>query len=382
MPADGDPALADFPADAPGTRRWCFADQLGPHFLDAPDQPVLLVESRAVFRAPPVPPAEGAPAAVGAAAPGRRAGRPGGVPADRHLRRGAGPGAASRCRSARRPPGRPATSSCAGRACTVLAGPRLRDPPGRLRGAGPTGAARQRLLMEDFYRDCPAAARRPDGRRGAGRRPLEPRPRQPASRRRPTAGSTSPAPWWPVEDEIDEEVRADLDRWEADGDVSFVGDGRPAAVPGHPRRGAAAADGLPRPPAARVRAARGRDARRRPVAGALAAVGALNLGLLDPLEVVRRAERRLPRVGRGGRPPAAEQRRGLRPPGDGLARLHLAPLLAPRAATTGTATRWPRTRRCPDWLAELDADAVDAALPVRRAGRRAGRAAGCTTSRG
>src|SRR3954468_503083 len=32
------------------TRRWLFADQLGPHFLDAADQPVLLVESRAVFR--------------------------------------------------------------------------------------------------------------------------------------------------------------------------------------------------------------------------------------------------------------------------------------------------------------------------------------------
>ena len=31
------------------TRRWLFADQLGPHFLDSPDQPVLLVESSAVF---------------------------------------------------------------------------------------------------------------------------------------------------------------------------------------------------------------------------------------------------------------------------------------------------------------------------------------------
>src|ERR687893_326996 len=45
----GDPALAAFPARAPGTRRWCFADQLGPHFLDRPDQPVLLIESKAVF---------------------------------------------------------------------------------------------------------------------------------------------------------------------------------------------------------------------------------------------------------------------------------------------------------------------------------------------
>jgi len=31
------------------SRRWCFADQLGPHFLDKPDQPVLLIESRAAF---------------------------------------------------------------------------------------------------------------------------------------------------------------------------------------------------------------------------------------------------------------------------------------------------------------------------------------------
>jgi len=29
--------------------RWLFADQLGPHFLDEPDQPVLLIESRAVL---------------------------------------------------------------------------------------------------------------------------------------------------------------------------------------------------------------------------------------------------------------------------------------------------------------------------------------------
>jgi deoxyribodipyrimidine photolyase-related protein len=31
-------------------RRWCFADQLGPHFLDGEGQPVLLIESRAVLR--------------------------------------------------------------------------------------------------------------------------------------------------------------------------------------------------------------------------------------------------------------------------------------------------------------------------------------------
>ncbi len=47
--SEDDPALAAFPASAPATRRWCFADQLGPHFLDRPDQPVLLIESKAVF---------------------------------------------------------------------------------------------------------------------------------------------------------------------------------------------------------------------------------------------------------------------------------------------------------------------------------------------
>ncbi len=31
-------------------RRWLFADQLGPHHLDDPEQPVLLVESAAVLR--------------------------------------------------------------------------------------------------------------------------------------------------------------------------------------------------------------------------------------------------------------------------------------------------------------------------------------------
>jgi deoxyribodipyrimidine photolyase-related protein len=31
-------------------RRWLFADQLGPHFLDSENQPVRLVEARSVFR--------------------------------------------------------------------------------------------------------------------------------------------------------------------------------------------------------------------------------------------------------------------------------------------------------------------------------------------
>ncbi len=42
--------VSDELARAPASRRWLFADQLGPHFLDDPRQSALLVESRAVFR--------------------------------------------------------------------------------------------------------------------------------------------------------------------------------------------------------------------------------------------------------------------------------------------------------------------------------------------
>jgi deoxyribodipyrimidine photolyase-related protein len=38
----------------PRSPRWLFADQLGPHFLDDPGQPALLVESRAAFDRRPV----------------------------------------------------------------------------------------------------------------------------------------------------------------------------------------------------------------------------------------------------------------------------------------------------------------------------------------
>ncbi|MCA5922057.1 cryptochrome/photolyase family protein [Curtobacterium oceanosedimentum] len=46
------------------------------------------------------------------------------------------------------------------------------------------------------------------------------------NRQPPPKGATTlglPEPWWPVEDDIDEQVRHDLDRWERDGVARFVG---------------------------------------------------------------------------------------------------------------------------------------------------------------
>ena len=83
----------------------------------------------------------------------------------------------------------------------------------------------------------------------------------------------------------------------------------------------------------------------------------LNLGLLHPLDVVRRGR---------GRPTATAtaplaSRRGLRPAGPRLARVHVAPVLALRRRTTATQRARGRARRCRTGGAELDADAVTAA---------------------
>ncbi len=152
-----------------------------------------------------------------------------------------------------------------------------------------TARGGRRLLLEDFYRD---ARRRLDvlmdaGEPVGGRWNFDAENREPA----PRSGSLGvPEPWWPVEDDIDDEVRSDLDRWERDGEASFIG------VDG-PRRFAAT-----RTEALQVL--------RHFLAERLDAFGPyedamlsgdpwmahsllsapLNLGLLDPMEVVHLAE--------------------------------------------------------------------------------------------
>ncbi len=86
---------------------------------------------------------------------------------------------------------------------------------------------RKRLVMEDYYRwvrsrtgilmegDAPAG----------GRWNYDIQNRQPP----PKAAATLalPDPWWPTEDDIDREVRRDLDAWQRDGIVHLVGDDGP-----------------------------------------------------------------------------------------------------------------------------------------------------------
>lgn len=279
--------------------RWLFADQLGPHFVDDHDGPILVVESRAVFR--------------------RRT---------FHRQK------AHLVLSAMRH--RVEELREAGRDVTFLQTDTYREAlaqvDGPLQVVHPTshaalrfvrriaerreveilpprgfvtaredftrwaeGRGSKRLLMEDFYRD----ARRRHGvlLEGDGEPVGGAWNYDADNRESPPKGATTlgvDEPWWPTEDAIDDDVRRDLDGWASDGrtGISFLGSDGPrrfSVTPGEAQT--ALSDFL--------------DHRLEPFGTYEDAVLAddpwmahslisapLNLGLLDPLDVVRQAEER------------------------------------------------------------------------------------------
>ena len=272
-------------ADAP--RRWCFADQLGPHFLDDPHQPVLLVESSQVFRR-------------------RRFHRRKAhlvLSALHHRARELGDQAVllrtTTYGAALRELGEPVsvcgpTSYAAARfvrehpAVTVL--PERGFATTRAEFAVWADARRGRLLLEDFYRD----ARRRLGVLMDGDDPAGGRWNFDAANREPPPRGARrldvPQPWWPTEGDVDAEVRDTLDRWVRDDGVEFVGDDGPRRFAATRRE---ALTGLRHFLAHRLGAfGPYEDAMLsgdRWMAHSLASAP-LNLGLLDPVEVVERAE--------------------------------------------------------------------------------------------
>lgn len=275
---------------------WLFGDQLGPHFLtpgeDGPgrDTPLLMIEARSVFRRRRF---HRAKAHLVLSAMRHRAAELGErmtyVRADTY-REGLARAAGSRPVTVHHP-----TSYAAVRLVHSL--PQLTMGPAR--GflvpmgdfvAWANGHNGTRLRQEDFYRwvrrghDLLMDGDGPAG----GRWNLDHDNRQPPPHDTPVL--PVPAPYRPREDEIDDEVRHDLDRWEKDGDVSFVGRDGPRLFP-----------------ATRVEA---RAALKRFLAHRLGTFGPyedamlaadpvmshsllsapLNLGLLDPAECIERAE--------------------------------------------------------------------------------------------
>jgi len=271
--------------------RWLFGDQLGPHFLDDHDGPVLLVESRRVLAR-------------------KRFHRQKAhlvLSAMRHRAAELG----ERCDYRREPTYREAVAHVDGpleivqptsRAAVALVRTMAEERDVvRLPERGFTtsradfeqwaaGRGGRRLLLEDFYRD---ARRRldvlMDGDEPAqGRWNLDADNREPPPRGRPTLGVAEPR--WPQEDEIDAQVRSDLDAWEADGSVTFIGRDGPRLFAATRDEALAALEdfvthrlGAFGPHEDAMLA--GDDWMAHSLLSA-----PLNLGLLDPLEVVERVE--------------------------------------------------------------------------------------------
>ncbi len=228
--------MANTRSGQPSQRRWLFADQLGPHFLDDDEQPALLIESGAVFRRRAFHRRKAhlvlsglrhRAAELGDQAVSVAAGTYGeGLDVYRSGRRRE---ELSVCAP---------TTWAARRLVGALADDgQLRVEPARgwavsqRQFAGWADQRRgKRLLMEDFYREVRrhhdllvTAQGEPEG----GQWNYDHDNREPPPRAASLQQATGiEPPWWPEEDEIDDRVRHDLDRWEQDG-VEFIGEDGP-----------------------------------------------------------------------------------------------------------------------------------------------------------
>ncbi|MGW2228215.1 cryptochrome/photolyase family protein [Streptomyces formicae] len=275
---------------------WLFGDQLGPHFIasdeDGPghDTPLLMIEARSVFRRRRF---HRAKAHLVLSAMRHRAAELGDrvtyVKADTY-REGLARAVGSDPVTVHHP-----TSHAALKLVRSLPHVRVGPPRGFLVPQGDfaawaDGHGGGRLRQEDFYRwvrrhhdllmegDAPAGGR---WNYDHDNREAPPRGQKVLQ---------VDAPYRPREDEIDDEVRRDLDRWERDGDVTFVGHDGPRSFPATRTE---------------ARAALKRFIDRRlgtfgPYEDAMLAAdpamshsllsAPLNLGLLDPMECVEQAE--------------------------------------------------------------------------------------------
>jgi deoxyribodipyrimidine photolyase-related protein len=330
-------------------RRWVFADQLGPHFLDAPDQPVLLVESKAVFRRRAFHRQKAHLILSGLR---HRAAELGGQAV--FLR-------TDTYAAALRELGEPVdvchpTSRKARDLVNRLDGVTVLPPRGFVTAPEDFVAfahGRRGLRMEDFYRD--ARQRHGvlmDGAEPAGGRwNLDADNREPPPKGAPRLAVPDPPDI--VEDDIDAGVRDDLDRWERDG-ITFVGRDGPRLFP------ATRAEALDR----LAHFVEHRLPAFGPYEDAMLAgdpwmahsmlSAPMNLGLLDPLEAVHRAEAAY----RAGTAPLSSV--------EGYIRQligwrdfiwHLYWYFEPDYRSSNELAA---DGRIPDWFAALDADAVEA----------------------
>jgi deoxyribodipyrimidine photolyase-related protein len=263
------------------TRRWLFADQLGPHFLDSPAQPVLMIESKAVFRRRAF---HRQKAHLVLSALRHRAAELG---AQAEFVR-----AETYAEAIREPVSVCHPTSRAARDLVRRLGVEVLPPRGFVTAPEDFTAwahGRRGLRMEDFYRD----ARQRHGILMDGAEPVGGRWNLDEENRQPPPRAATlgvPPPPEIVEDDIDAAVRDDLDRWARDDGITFVGNDGPRLFPATRRE---ALDRLRHFVTHRLPAFG-------PYEDAMLAgdpwmshsmlSAPMNLGLLDPVEVVHAAE--------------------------------------------------------------------------------------------
>jgi deoxyribodipyrimidine photolyase-related protein len=266
------------------TTRWLFGDQLGPHFVEDHRGPLLMIESRAVLRRRRF---HRAKAHLVLSAMRHRAAELG--ERSTYLRTETYAEAVPGDVEVVHPTSYAALALVRRLGATVL-------PP---RGFATSredftrwaeGRGTGRLLMEDFYRRARVAhGVLMDGEEPAGGRwNFDHDNREPPPKGATTLGVAEP--WWPTEDDIDAEVRDDLGRWERDGEVETIGRDGPRRFPATRREALAALDHFVEHRLPHFGAHEDAVLEGDPwMAHSLLSVP-LNLGLLDPLEVVARAE--------------------------------------------------------------------------------------------
>lgn len=323
-------------------RRWLFADQLGPHYLDVPHQRVLLIESKAVFRRRAF---HRQKAHLVLSALRHRAAELGDKAV--HL-------TAETYRHALRRLDEPLdvchpTSRRARDFVRAQPGVAMLPPRGFVTSSEDftTWADSQRgtMRLENFYR----YARRRHRVLMEGDEPTGGRWRVTPAGNVPDL----PPPPAPVEDDIDAEVRDDLNRWQAEG-IEFVGRDGPRLFPATRREAVDRRDHFiaHRLPfyGARDEAIRATD----PWVSHSGLSTSFNLGLLHPLEAVRPAEAAY----RAGAAPLSSVEGFVR----GILgwRDYIWHLYWYLEAGSPAGLRPGSTRTVPPWFARLDADAVRA----------------------
>ncbi|MGW1984994.1 cryptochrome/photolyase family protein [Streptomyces collinus] len=281
----------------PHCPHWLFGDQLGPHFLTpgddggpARDAPVVLIEARSVFRRRRF---HRAKAQLVLSAMRHRAAELGGrvryVRAETY-REGLREAIGDAPVTVHHP-----TSRAALRLVRSLDQVRVLPARGFLLPhdafrAWADGRDAGRLRQEDFYHwvrrelDLLMDGDTPAG----GRWNHDHANREPPPRGTPTLGA--PKPYRPHEDDIDAEVRADLERWERDDGVRFVGRDGPRRFPATRREAQSALRRFTEHRLTGFGAHEDAMLAADPVMSHSLLSSSLNLGLLDPGEVVTAAE--------------------------------------------------------------------------------------------